>query len=128
MAKFSAKVVKEFAQGIPWSKVIKKAANVDRGQRVFPSRTPKNDAKSNLRFDKGSVVDGKHELILQANKNAENAGVKAATAEDSYKIWAKILIDPENLDENQAAEDLSYILQGNGLKQLNSELLRITVV
>lgn len=69
-----------------------------------------NDAKSNLRSDKGSVVDGKLELILRANKNAADAGMKAAAAEDSYKIWAKILIDPENLDENQAAEDLSYIL------------------
>ncbi|PYH52394.1 uncharacterized protein BO96DRAFT_303138, partial [Aspergillus niger CBS 101883] len=65
-----------------------------------------NDAKSNLRSDKGSVVDGKLELILRANKNAADAGMKAAAAEDSYKIWAKILIDPENLDENQAAEDL----------------------
>ncbi|PYH95921.1 hypothetical protein BO71DRAFT_472946, partial [Aspergillus ellipticus CBS 707.79] len=79
-------------------------------QRVFSSRTPKNDAKSNLLSGKGSVIDRKHELILQANKNTVNAGLKAAAAEDSHKIWAKILVNPGNPDENQAAEDLPYIL------------------
>ncbi|KAF4228719.1 hypothetical protein CNMCM6805_001902 [Aspergillus fumigatiaffinis] len=106
MTKFSAKVVKEFAKGIPWSKVIKKAANTDRGRRVFPSQTPRNDSKYNLRLDKGSVVDGKHELILQANKNAADPGVKAAAAEDSHKIWAKILVDPESPNDAKAEEDL----------------------
>lgn len=106
MAKFSIKVVREFAQGLPWSKVIKKAANIERGQRVFPSQTPKNDSKYNLRMDKGFVVGGKQELILQANKNAKDAGVKAAAAEDSHKIWAKILVDPENPDEEAAEKDL----------------------
>lgn len=52
------------------------------------------------------MVGGKHELILQANKNAENAGVKAAAAADSHKLWAKILVDPENADEKKAEEDL----------------------
>jgi hypothetical protein len=106
MAKFSAKIVKEFAKGIPWSKVIKKAANTDRGRRVFPSQTPKNDSKYNLRLDKGSIADGKHELILQANKNASDPGVKAAAAENSHKIWAKIVVDPENPDEDKAEVDL----------------------
>ncbi|KJF60889.1 uncharacterized protein CIMG_12020 [Coccidioides immitis RS] len=100
------KVVKKFAEGVPWSKVIQKVANAERGTRIFPSQTPKNDEKYNLRFDKGSVVGGKHELILQANKNAENAGVKAAAAADSHKIWAKILVDPENVDEKKAEADL----------------------
>ncbi|RDW61117.1 uncharacterized protein DSM5745_10615 [Aspergillus mulundensis] len=106
MSKFSGKVVKEFAKGVPWSKVIKKAANTERGQRLYPSRTPKNDAKENLRIDKGSVVDGKHQLVLQANKNASHPGVKAAAAEDSHKIWATIVVDPENPDEEKAEKDL----------------------
>lgn len=106
MGKFSVKVVKQFAAGVPWSKVIQKVANAEKGTRVFPSRTAKNDAKYNLRFDKGSVVNGMHELVLQANKNAENAIVKSAAAADSHKIWAKILVDPKNFDGKKAEEDL----------------------
>ena len=47
------------------------------------------------------MVDGKHDLILQANKNAANPGVKAAASEDSHKIWAKILVDPENPNDDK---------------------------
>mgnify|MGYP007098524650 CR=1 FL=1 len=68
-------------------------------------------------------MDGKLELILRANKDAVNAGVKAAAAEDSHEIWAEILVDPENPDEIQAAEDLPCILQGNGLKQSNVSIV-----
>jgi hypothetical protein len=32
--------------------------------------------------------------------------VKAAAAEDSHKIWAKIVVDPENPNEEKAEEDL----------------------
>ncbi|EER37572.1 conserved hypothetical protein [Histoplasma capsulatum var. duboisii H88] len=52
------------------------------------------------------VLKGIHELILRANKNAENAGVRAAAAANSHKIWAKILVDPENVDEKKAEADL----------------------
>lgn len=106
MAKISIKAVKEFANGIPWSKIIKKVANAGRGTRVFPSQTPKNDHKHNFRFDKGPKVGDKHELILQANMNAKDPGVKAEAAKDSHKIWGKILVDPENFDAKKAKEDL----------------------
>ncbi|TQB68154.1 hypothetical protein MPDQ_003897, partial [Monascus purpureus] len=52
------------------------------------------------------MVNGKHELILQANKNTSDQGVKAAATEDSHKIWAKIVVDPENPDEDKAEVDL----------------------
>ncbi|PGH03427.1 hypothetical protein AJ80_08675 [Polytolypa hystricis UAMH7299] len=106
VAKFSIKVVREFAAGVPWSRVIQKAKNAERGTRLFPSQSARNDKKHNLRFDKGSVVGGKLELILQANKDADNAGVKAAAAADSHKIWAKVLVDPENFDEGKTESDL----------------------
>jgi len=105
--------VKEFEKGIPWGKVIKKVANADRGMRVFPSKTPKNDQKHNFRFDKGSKVGDKHELILQANVNAKDPGVKAEAAKDSHKIWGKILVDPENFDAKKAREDLIASFKGN---------------
>lgn len=74
--------------------------------RLFPSQTARNDKKHNLRFDRGSVVGGKLELILQANKDADNAGIKAAAAADSHKIWAKVLVDPENFNEGKAESEL----------------------
>jgi hypothetical protein len=106
MANISIKAVKELAKGIPWSKVIKKVANADRGTRVFPSQTPKNDQKHNFRIDKGSKVGDKHELILQADMNSKGPGIKAEAAKDSHKIWGKILVDPENFDAKKALEDL----------------------
>ena len=103
----SAKVVDAFAKAVPWAKAIKKAASASRGQRVYPSQTPKNDSKQNFRLDKGSEVDGKHELILQANKNAEDNGVKEAAAKDSHAILAKVLVDPVNdQDGSTASQDL----------------------
>lgn len=52
------------------------------------------------------MVDGKHELILQANRNAVDSGVKAAAAKGSHKIWAKIVVDHEKVDEDKAEADL----------------------
>jgi len=106
MAKISIKAVKEFIKGVPWTKVIKKAANADRGTRVFPSQSGNNDEKHNFRFDAGSKVGDKYELILQANKNASDAGVKAEAAKDSHKIWGKIVVDPKDPDIEKATEDL----------------------
>lgn len=106
MTKFSIKVVEDFVEMVPWSRTIKKAANAELSTRLFPSRTPRNDANLNLRFDKGSGVGDKHELILQANKNASDPGVKAAAAEDSHKVWGKVLVDPEKPDAQKARQDI----------------------
>lgn len=103
----SAKVVDAFAKAVPWAKAIKKAASTSRGQRVFPSQLSKHDSKMNFRLDKGSEVDGLHELILQANKNAEDHGVNEAAAKDSHAILAKIFVDPVNDKEGlTASQDL----------------------
>jgi hypothetical protein len=104
--KISIKAVKEFAKGAPWAKIFKKAENTERGQRVYPSMSAKNDAKTNFRFDKGSKVGEKHELIFQANSNASDPGVKAEAAKNSHKIWGKVVFDPKNPSASQAEQDL----------------------
>ena len=112
----SAKAVDAFAKSVPWAKAIKKPTSTSRGQRVYPSKTRKNDSKLNFRLDKGSEVDGKHELILQANKNAENPGVKKAAAKDSHAVVAKILVDPaKDKDGLTASQDLMAAFK-NGKK------------
>ena len=99
----SNKAVETFAKGVPWSKAIKKAASTSKGQRIFPSQNTKNDQKWNFRLDKGSEVDGKQELILQANKNAENKGVRDAAGKDSHAVLAKVLVDPVNDKDGKTA-------------------------
>ena len=89
----SAKVVDVFAKAVPWAKAVKKTVSTLRGPRIYPSQTPKNDSSKNSRLDKGSEVDGKHELILQANMNEEDKVVKEAAAKDSHATFAKILVD-----------------------------------
>jgi hypothetical protein len=74
----SAKKFQEFLNKVPWNRVGQKAANTPRGHRLFPSRTPRNDTSHNSRIDKGADVDGKPELIVQANKNAEDKKVREA--------------------------------------------------
>jgi hypothetical protein len=54
----SFKRAKAFLAQVPWSKVVGKATNAERGQRLFPSQTPNKDSNMNFRLDKGSVVDG----------------------------------------------------------------------
>jgi len=68
------------------SRVIQKAANTERGTRIFLRQTSRNDSKYNLRTDRGWVVGDKYELKFQANKYASDPGVKEAAAEDSHKI------------------------------------------
>ncbi|TKA69576.1 hypothetical protein B0A49_08684 [Cryomyces minteri] len=100
----SFKTAKKFLDKVQWDKVVQKASNTPQGQRVFPSRTPKNDAGYNFRIDKGADVDGKSELILQANKNAEDKKVKEAAQKNSHAILGKALVDPENDKDGQGAK------------------------
>jgi hypothetical protein len=97
MGPISKSVFKKFLSEIPLPKVIHKAVNTERGLRLWPSRTSKNDAKYNFRADKGSQLpDGKVELVIQANKNAENKGVRESAQQDSHKIISKAAVDPIN--------------------------------
>lgn len=100
-----AKVVKDFLKDVPWKKVIKKAQAVDRGDRIYPAQDGVQDAKKNFRFDKGSLVDGKPEIILQANKQAENKSVREAAARNSHEILAKGVVDPEGDADGKKAAD-----------------------
>ncbi|KAB8212979.1 hypothetical protein BDV33DRAFT_185723, partial [Aspergillus novoparasiticus] len=80
-----SKSVKTFVAKVPWSKVIEKAGGAkDRGDRLWPSRNSKNDSTLNFRLDKGSTDSktGNIEIILQANKNAEDPEVKKAAQKD----------------------------------------------
>ena len=99
----SSKTVETFTKSVPWDKTVKKAVNAQKGQRLFPSKTAKNDEKLNFRVDKGSVIGDKHELILQANKNAKDKSVREAAAKDSHAIVAVLLVDPNNEEETQKA-------------------------
>jgi hypothetical protein len=103
----SFKTLQAFLNRVQWKKVVQKAPDTANGQRLFPSRTPKNDASYNFRIDKGADVDGKPVLIIQANKNAEDKKVKEAAQKDSHAILAKSAVDPKNdTDGKQVREQL----------------------
>ncbi|KAK5107277.1 hypothetical protein LTR62_001406 [Meristemomyces frigidus] len=94
----SLKTLHKFLEKVPWTSVLQKAENTPKGNRVFPSRSPKNDSSNNFRRDRGSDVDGKPELVLQANRNAEDKKLKQAAQKDSHAILAKCVIDPSGID------------------------------
>jgi hypothetical protein len=97
MSPISKSVFKRFIDALPIGKVAQKIANTERGQRLWPSQTSKNDQKYNFRADKGSTLpDGSQEIIFQANKNAENKGVRQSAQDNSHRIVAKVAIKPEN--------------------------------
>jgi hypothetical protein len=102
-----SKKLQTFLNEVRWNKVVQKAPNTARGQRLFPSRTPKNDTNYNFRIDKGSDIDGKPELVIQANKNAADKKVKEAAQKDSHAILAKGIIDPKlDTDGSQIKAEL----------------------
>jgi len=72
---------------------FQKSKNVHKGGRVYPSQSSKNDSSLNFRLDRGSDVDGKPELVLQANKNADDTRVKQSAQKDSHAILAKGMVD-----------------------------------
>jgi len=96
MSPISKSIFKQFVESLPLGKISKKISSTERGQRLWPSKTPNNDKKHNFCVDKGSVLpDGRQEIIFQANKNAENKGVRQSAQADSHKIVAKVTIDPK---------------------------------
>ncbi|KAI9702240.1 MAG: hypothetical protein M1820_006172 [Bogoriella megaspora] len=96
MSSISKSVFKKFLDAMPF------------GERIWPSRTSKNDAKFNFRADKGSTLaDGRKEVVFQANKNADDQGVRESAQTDSHKIVAKVVVDasgdPQGSNVNQDA-------------------------
>jgi hypothetical protein len=92
----SNKPLEKFLTNVPWTAVIKKAEHAAQGTRLWPANKNK-DAESNFRLDKGADLgDGKFEVILQANKGAEDLSVKKAARKDSHQIIAKAAADPKN--------------------------------
>ncbi|KAF2476200.1 uncharacterized protein BDR25DRAFT_277192 [Lindgomyces ingoldianus] len=76
------------------------------GTASFPSRTPKHDATYNYRADRGADIgDGKFEIIIQANKNADNKAVRDAANKDSHAIHAKAVVDPANDPQGSKADE-----------------------
>ncbi|KAI7315196.1 hypothetical protein KC315_g11156 [Hortaea werneckii] len=94
----SVKTLRKFLEKVNWEKVQQKAKNASKGDRIFPSWNSKDDAKNNFRLDRGSEVDGKPEVVLQANKNADGKKVKQAARKDSHDILAKGIADPSEPD------------------------------
>lgn len=108
----SIKTLRAFTEGIPWAKVFKKTENTTKGQRLYPSQS--HDKKKNFRIDKGATIsDSQQEIILQANKDAENAEVKKAAQKDSHRILAKCVIDPNDVDAEKAKKDLEESFKAN---------------
>jgi hypothetical protein len=102
----SKTVLERFLNKIPVGKVIEKAVNASRGQRLWPSQTSRNDQANNFRADRGSELsNGKYEVIIQANKNAEDKGVRESADKDSHKIISKVVIDPKNDPEGESFKD-----------------------
>lgn len=98
----SLKVLRTFLAKVPWIRVSAKAETAEKGDRLFPSRTPNNDRKHNFRLDRGSEVQGKPEIVLQANKNAEDKNVRQAAGKDSHAVLAKVVVgksEDEMVDE-----------------------------
>ncbi|KZF25506.1 hypothetical protein L228DRAFT_280744 [Xylona heveae TC161] len=95
MSSISKSAFKKFLDQMPFGKVVQKTKNAHRGQRLWPSQTSKNDKKYNFRADKGSKLpDGRQEIIIQANKNADDKGVRESAQKDSHRIVAKVAVDP----------------------------------
>ncbi|KAK0105419.1 hypothetical protein ONS95_004209 [Cadophora gregata] len=94
----SKSTVKKFLDGVGWSGIFKKVENTTRGTRLYPTNKAKDQAE-NMRFDAGSQVGDKFEIILQPNKNAANAAVKKAAQVDSHQILAKALVNKNSTKE-----------------------------
>ena len=97
MSPISKSTFKKFLELMPFSEVVQKFQSTERGQRLWPSQTSKNDKKYNFRADKGSTLEGgQQEVIIQANKNAEDKSVRESAQKDSHRIVAKVAVDPAN--------------------------------
>ncbi|KAH9860429.1 hypothetical protein J1614_011760 [Plenodomus biglobosus] len=106
MSSISSKVVTKFAKSVPWSNVTQKAENATKGQRLWPSNTTINNQKHNFRLDKGANLPGeKYEVILQANKEAEDRKVREAANKNSHAILCKIAVDPKTDPAGSSAAD-----------------------
>jgi hypothetical protein len=44
-------------------------------------------------------------LIIQANKNAEDKGVRESAQKDSHRIVAKVAVDPAKVRSGSSVED-----------------------
>lgn len=108
----SIKTIRKFLDGVPWAKIYKKAENTTKGQRLYPSQS--NDKKLNFRIDKGATINEiQHEIIIQANKGADDAEVKKAAQKDSHRILAKCVIDPKKEEEKKAKSELEASFRAN---------------
>lgn len=107
MSDISKKIFKKFIETLPFSKVVQKTTGTPQGWRLWPSQTSRNDKQNNFRADKGATLpDGRQEIIIQANKNAENKGVRESAQKDSHRIVAKVVVDPEQAsDRNKFMDD-----------------------
>ena len=101
----SIKILRKFCDNAPWSKIYKKAETASKGQRLYPSRS--QDTKLNFRIDKGAKIsENEHEIVIQANKDADDGEVKKSAQQDSHRILAKCVIDPASADVEAAKKVL----------------------
>ena len=61
----------------------------------------------NFWLDKGATIsNNQQEIILQANKDAEDTEVKKSAQQNSHRILAKCVINPDKVNTEQAQKDL----------------------
>jgi hypothetical protein len=72
-----------------------------------PSSKSLPDEKYGFRVDKGPQIDKDEiEVIIQANKGAQNPGVKKAAQKNSHDVVAKYVINIKKIDILKANSDL----------------------
>jgi hypothetical protein len=101
----SKKALEKFLAVVPWDKVVKKAEHAEQGTRIWPTNKSK-DADLNFRIDKGANLgDSKSQVILQANEDAQDKGVKKAAQKDSHQIIAQAIVDAKNDEKGESAKE-----------------------
>ena len=79
-----------------------------------PKAQPKGSASAHRKATtKRKFFELTQEIVLQANKDAENAEVKKAAQKDSHKVWAKCVINPNDVDAEKAKKDLEESFKAN---------------
>lgn len=98
-----SKVVKALRESLLKDGSFKKFfAKQSPGNRIVPPKTAKLDAKFELRFDAGEVVDGKKTVYLQVNSQAKNDALKKFRQKNgTHANLATAFIDEDTLEDEQ---------------------------
>ncbi|KAF2010203.1 hypothetical protein BU24DRAFT_473393 [Aaosphaeria arxii CBS 175.79] len=95
------------------------------GTRLFPTKTPKNDEKSNFRAEAGPrLPDGRQEVVFRSNANAGDKNVRKHAATNGKAPVAKVTI---NLYDSVGEEDLEPLALKSSTRTVSCEVYNIVV-